>query len=230
MVATSLAENGRRRDVVRLALIMGVTHTFGVLILSVVIYSGFKRSTYSVLKYLSFASGLAIAVSGGTLAWQRRLAIMKDKTQSHQELHPHTHEHGHDHTHEHGHHHGHSHFQGDEFDLGSKNSFSGARLAFMGISGGMVPTPSALTIILGTASLGVAWFGVALVISYGVGMSLVLIFSGYTMMKIYERIDEKFHPATRAGRLSKIIPFLAGLFQVGAGIFLVVASRVWQTW
>ena len=45
----------------------------------------------------------------------------------------------------------------------------------MGMAGGLVPTPSALVVLLGATALGRAWFGVLLVAIYGIGMALTLL-------------------------------------------------------
>jgi ABC-type nickel/cobalt efflux system permease component RcnA len=47
-------------------------------------------------------------------------------------------------------------------------------LAGMGVAGGLVPSPSALIVLLGATALGRAWFGVVLVVCYGVGMAVTL--------------------------------------------------------
>jgi ABC-type nickel/cobalt efflux system permease component RcnA len=48
----------------------------------------------------------------------------------------------------------------------------------MGVAGGLVPSPSALLVLLGATALEPAWFGVLLVIAYGMGMAVTLIIAG----------------------------------------------------
>jgi ABC-type nickel/cobalt efflux system permease component RcnA len=69
--------------------------------------------------------------------------------------------HTHDHSHEHSHHHHHR---------------GSGRLAMVtsAIAGGLVPSPSALVILLGAVAIGRTLFGVLLVIGYGLGMALTL--------------------------------------------------------
>ena len=47
-------------------------------------------------------------------------------------------------------------------------------LVAMGFAGGMVPAPSALVVLLGAIALGRTWFGVVLVVAYGLGMAATL--------------------------------------------------------
>ena len=54
----------------------------------------------------------------------------------------------------------------------------------MGIAGGLVPTPSALLVLLGAAALGRTWFGVTLVGAYGIGMAATLVIAGVILVKL----------------------------------------------
>jgi ABC-type nickel/cobalt efflux system permease component RcnA len=44
----------------------------------------------------------------------------------------------------------------------------------MGFAGGLLPSPSAVVVLLGAGALGHAWFGVLLVLAYGIGLALTL--------------------------------------------------------
>jgi ABC-type nickel/cobalt efflux system permease component RcnA len=44
----------------------------------------------------------------------------------------------------------------------------------MGFAGGLMPSPSAIVVLLGAVALGHAWFGVLLVLAYGLGLALTL--------------------------------------------------------
>ncbi|MEU5881231.1 hypothetical protein [Spirillospora sp. NPDC047279] len=61
-------------------------------------------------------------------------------------------------------------------------SVRGRGAALMGFAGGMVPSPSAVLVLVGAAAIGRAWFGVLLVIAYGVGLALTLIGVGALVM------------------------------------------------
>jgi ABC-type nickel/cobalt efflux system permease component RcnA len=53
----------------------------------------------------------------------------------------------------------------------------------MGFAGGLVPSPSAVVVLLGAVALGRTWFGVVLVAGYGLGMALTLAGLGYALAR-----------------------------------------------
>ncbi|MFD4129715.1 hypothetical protein ACFXKK_06660 [Streptomyces globisporus] len=58
----------------------------------------------------------------------------------------------------------------------------------MGIAGGLVPSPSALVVLLGAVALGRTAFSVLLVIGYGLGMAASLTLAGLLLVRLRERI------------------------------------------
>jgi ABC-type nickel/cobalt efflux system permease component RcnA len=104
--------------------------------------------------------------------------------------------------------HGHNHaFEGT-------SSRSG--LIGLGVAGGLVPSPSALIVLLGAIGLGRTWFGVALVAAYGLGMAATLTATGLLLVKLAGRLDRL--AAARHGLLARI----AGLAPVGTAAMVVV--------
>ncbi len=71
-------------------------------------------------------------------------------------------------------------------------------LVGMGIAGGLVPSPSALVVLLGAVALGRTAFGVLLVIGYGLGMAATLTIAGLLLVRLRERIES--HDRTRTLR------------------------------
>jgi ABC-type nickel/cobalt efflux system permease component RcnA len=69
------------------------------------------------------------------------------------------------------HRHGHSH------DRGSR-----PRLAALALAGGLLPSPTAVLVLLGAFALGRAWFGLALVTAFGVGLAASLVVVGIAAM------------------------------------------------
>lgn len=109
--------------------------------------------------------------------------------------HGHSHGHGHEHRHEHGHEHSHGHGW-----LGQHRHSHGPRrgrggLVGIGIAGGLVPSPSALVVLLGSIALGRTGFGVLLVVCYGLGMAATLAAAGLVLLKLRDRL-----PALEGGR------------------------------
>ncbi|GEC06694.1 hypothetical protein SSP24_43490 [Streptomyces spinoverrucosus] len=93
--------------------------------------------------------------------------------------HPHAHDHGgHDHPHPHPYIHTHG---GHTHSHPLAPTLRGTIL--MGFAGGMVPSPSAVVVLVGAAALGHAWFGLLLVVAYGVGLALTLTAAGFAVVK-----------------------------------------------
>jgi ABC-type nickel/cobalt efflux system permease component RcnA len=58
----------------------------------------------------------------------------------------------------------------------------------MGVAGGLVPSPSALVVLLGAVALGRTWFGVLLVLGYGLGMAATLTAVGLVLVRLRDRL------------------------------------------
>ncbi|MER5835686.1 nickel transporter, partial [Streptomyces sp. NPDC002130] len=99
---------------------------------------------------------------------------------------PHDHDHKHDHPPDHAHPHSHPHTI-EHSHGGFTHSHPVAPTVrgtiLMGFAGGLVPSPSAVVVLVGAAALGQAWFGLLLVVAYGVGLALTLTAAGYAVVK-----------------------------------------------
>jgi len=89
--------------------------------------------------------------------------------------------HAHGHTHEHPHDHprdaGHSHR--------TEQPFSYRQLVTLGVTGGIVPCPAALVVLLSAISLHRIAFGLYLIVAFSLGLAAVLISIG--MVTVYAR-------------------------------------------
>jgi ABC-type nickel/cobalt efflux system permease component RcnA len=126
------------------------------------------------------------------------------------------HEHG---DHEHGdHEHGHRHEEPRPSRLG---------IAGIGIAGGLVPSPSALIVLLGAIALGRTWFGVLLVVAYGLGMAATLTAAGLALVGLQRRWAARTHQRggdrwkALAAKLSRVMPSATGSLVLIVGIGLV---------
>jgi ABC-type nickel/cobalt efflux system permease component RcnA len=82
-------------------------------------------------------------------------------------------------------------------------------LVGMGIAGGLVPSPSALIVLLSAIALGRTAFGVLLVIGYGVGMAGTLTVAGLLLVRVRDRYQRR-----AAGRTGRTVGTLAKRWQV----------------
>jgi ABC-type nickel/cobalt efflux system permease component RcnA len=96
-------------------------------------------------------------------------------------------------------------------------------LLAVGFAGGMVPSPSALVVLLGGIALGRAWFSVLLVIAYGVGMALALVGTGLGLVYARDRIERWASARERAGGRTPLVLSLGrALPALTAGVVIVV--------
>jgi len=123
------------------------------------------------------------------------------------------HDHGHDHPH-HGHSHTHSHLPEGGVSLSS--------LIGLGISGGMVPCPSALVILLAAISMHRILLGLGLIFAFSLGLATVLIIIGILMVK-----STGFISKARSGkRLLKILPAVSATAIIVIGIGITFGALV----
>jgi ABC-type nickel/cobalt efflux system permease component RcnA len=61
-------------------------------------------------------------------------------------------------------------------------------LLAMGFAGGLSPSPSAIVVLLGAAALGRAWYGVLLVLAYGIGLAATLTGIGFALARWGDRL------------------------------------------
>jgi nickel/cobalt exporter len=129
----------------------------------------------------------------------------------HDHGHPHVHrhddhDHGHDHDHGAG---GHSHLPPEEITWRS--------LLALGVSGGLIPCPSALIVLLGAIALNKIGFGLILVLAFSLGLAATLTAIG--ILFIYAgRLFERF---PSQGRVIRLLPVLSALFVSAVGAALI---------
>jgi ABC-type nickel/cobalt efflux system permease component RcnA len=101
---------------------------------------------------------------------------------------------------------------------GSKVTWRG--LVALGVTGGLVPCPAALVLLLGAVSLGRLGFGVVLVVAFSAGLAVVL--TGIGLLMIYaRRLFERFSFEARVPRL---VPVASALGVSIAGLAITLGS------
>jgi nickel/cobalt exporter len=137
--------------------------------------------------------------------------------------HPDVHSHD-DHAH---HHHGHTHSHADHAHGDHSHMPPGAdgakitwrSLVALGVSGGLIPCPSALVVLLGAIALNKIGFGLILVLAFSLGLAATLTAIG--MLFIYAgRLFERF---PSQARVIRFVPVLSALFVSAVG-----AAIIWK--
>ena len=97
----------------------------------------------------------------------------------------------------------------------------------MGFAGGLVPSPSALIVLLGSIAVGRAWFGVSLVVAYGIGMAGTLTLAGLALLKARRTIERRVADEREPRRLlalGRVLPLLSSLTITTVGLYLAVRA------
>ncbi len=197
VTAYLVGSRGTPRHAALLGLITTVTHTAGVFALGgITLLLSEWIVPDRLYPWLDLSAGLMVVGVGGAVLLGRA-------------RHARSHRHGHDHHHHHEHEHAH--------DLRS--------LVAVGISGGLLPCPSALVVLLGAISLHRVGFGMALVGAFSVGLAMTITSIGLVAVlakRAFARFDGR-------GRLLSVLPALSAAVIVVAGLGMVVHAlgKVW---
>jgi nickel/cobalt exporter len=168
-----------------------------------------------IIPVLGAISGLSIIAIGAWLFSKRLRQLRAPQPHSHD--HPHDHDHGHTHEHFHEHGGGHTHVPQGDITLGS--------LIALGASGGLVPCPSALVLLLSSIALGHIGAGLILLVAFSFGLAGVLMSIGmlvlYAKHLLPDPAKTSRHPAFR------LIPVLSALVIVCVGVLMTGVSLGW---
>ncbi|MDQ7904931.1 sulfite exporter TauE/SafE family protein [Phytohabitans sp. ZYX-F-186] len=199
-----VGSRGRVRDAAWLGGSVAVMHTLSVLLIGLawtfLSLSDLVRME-DLTRWLQLAAGVLVV---GTGLWLLR-------RQRHRHDHDHSHEHQHDHHHHHDHHHG-----------------KRPGLLLLGASGGLTPSPAAFLVLVTGLFVGRAGFALLLVLTFGVGMAVVLFgvgllaIGGSTAVVRGARTHATLRLATR------VAPVLAaaGITLFGTGLTAVAAIQL----
>ena len=91
----------------------------------------------------------------------------------------------------------------------------------MGFAGGLVPSPSALVVLLGAIALGRSWFGLVLVVAYGAGMAAMLGAAGLLLVRA-RHIFDRWTRRPRAAALAGALPVITASLIVVVGLALAI--------
>jgi nickel/cobalt transporter (NicO) family protein len=150
--------------------------------------------------------------------------------------HTHDHPHGHGHTHDHDHHdhpHPHPHPHTVEHTHGGFTHTHAVAptlrgTILLGFAGGLVPSPSAVVVLVGAAALGQAWFGLLLVVAYGVGLALTLTAAGFAVVRLGSGVTRLLdrRPRLAASPMTALVrrtaPLMSAFVVVALGAGLVL--------
>jgi ABC-type nickel/cobalt efflux system permease component RcnA len=213
VAAYLVGTRGTAKHAIALGSVVTVTHTGSVLLLGLVtlVASQYFLPT-SIIPILEIVSGLLIVGFGLYLLVARIQYWRKEKAHQHAHEHELGLEHHHDHNHDHDHGHGHSHEVPDGITWRS--------LTALGVSGGLVPCPDAIAILLVAIAINRIVLGLALILSFSLGLAAVLIVIGLAMVRsrrLFDKMDA-------FSRFTPILPILSAVAVLILGVALTYGA------
>ncbi|BAZ32744.1 high-affinity nickel-transporter [Cylindrospermum sp. NIES-4074] len=202
-----------------LGLIMTITHTSGIFALGLITLGTSQFIlTEQLYPWLSVLSGVLVTVIG--------LNLFINRLQGTQSVHSHDHEHSHQHSHHHHHHHHHHHEHSHLPHQADAGSMKWSSLLALGISGGLLPCPSALVVLLSAIALGRIGFGLALVSAFSLGLAAVL--TGIGLMLVYAK--EMFERLPLQIPRIRMLPVASALGITLIGLGITSQALLGQPW
>jgi ABC-type nickel/cobalt efflux system permease component RcnA len=185
VAAYLVGSRGTARHAVLLGIIVTVTHTAAVFLLGlIVLFASAYVLPEKLYPWLGFISGMMILSIGASQVVRRWAAASVRSPDDH----------------------GHSHAMPDRVTFAS--------LMALGVSGGIVPCPSALVVLLSAIALHRVAFGLILIVAFSIGLAAVLIAIGWAMLyarAMFNRLDSKVALLRRVPVFSSIAVALIGL-------------------
>lgn len=219
MAAYLVDTRSRRRDALAIGVAVSLMHTASVLALGLAILYLPVLSPEASYPWLSFATGLAVTGVGLHLC---RLRLVRGAA-----LGAHAHAHPHHHIHAYPHHHGHAHSHDHGPAPAGNGPLSWRGLLALATAGGLLPSPSAVLVLLAAVSLGRVGLGLTLIAAFSVGLAAVL--TGVGLALLYGRgVVERRHGRRggRGARLLALTPKVSAVAMVAVGVVLTANATL----
>ncbi|MFN8456225.1 MAG: sulfite exporter TauE/SafE family protein [Anaerolineae bacterium] len=215
VAAYLVGSRGTSRHALFLGLTTTVTHTAGVFALGfLTMFASQFILPEQLYPWLGVASGILVIMIGWSLFQGRLRQLMRP----HHHDHPHSHDHDHHHPHTHNHEDGHTH---SHLPPGADGApLTWRSLLTLGISGGLLPCPSALVVMLSAIALERIGFGLLLIVAFSLGLASVLTLIGL----LWIHAGRLFSRVPVSGSLFRAAPVLSAVFITVAGLGITLEA------
>jgi ABC-type nickel/cobalt efflux system permease component RcnA len=207
-----VGSRGRVRDAAWLGGSVAVMHTLSVLLIGLAwtfLSLADVIRMQELTSWLQIGAGLLVVATG---LWLVRRHLRRGH-------HGHTHHYDHDHGHDDDHHHQYDHDHG-----------AGKRpgLLMLGISGGLIPSPAAFLVLVSGLYIGRAGFALLLVMTFGIGMAVVLFGVGVLAVTGRSVVVRGAQSRAILRLATRVAPVLAaaGITLIGVGITALAALHL----
>ncbi|ECE3711554.1 nickel/cobalt efflux protein RcnA [Salmonella enterica subsp. enterica serovar 47:z4,z23:-] len=239
MAAFIIAIKGTVKQAVMLGLAATLSHTAIVWLIALGgMYLSRAFTAQSVEPWLQLISAIIILSTACWMFWRtwRGEQQWLAGNHHHDHHHDHDHDHGHDHDHDHDHdHHGHIHPEGatskayqDAHERAHaadiQRRFDGqtvtnGQILLFGLTGGLIPCPAAITVLLICIQLKAFTLGATMVLSFSLGLALTLVTVGVGAAISVQQAAKRWSGfSTLARRAPYFSSILIGLVGVYMGI------------
>jgi nickel/cobalt transporter (NicO) family protein len=231
-----VGSKGTLKHAAFLGVTVTITHTIGVFAVGLItVFASSYILPERIMPFLSFVSGLLVLAIGLSLFKSRLLSLMGYQTDAdhshHHHHHPHTHQRGHSHAHgdegQHDHDHGvggdgltHTH-DGHTHSHAMPDKITWRSLLSLGISGGLLPCPSALILMLSSIALNRIGYGFLLTVAFSVGLAATLMCVGIAFLYLGKLLDG---PSISGNPVVKALPVLSAFVIACVGAVICYGS------
>lgn len=241
MAAFIVAVRGTLKQAVLLGLAATVSHTAVVWLVAMAgLWFGRGWDAQTSEPWFQLISGILIVLIA---CWMLRRTWLESRThqrdRDHNHNHNHNHNHDHDHDHHHAHHHPHQHHphayplvataewqdahqraHAEEIN----RRFNGQRvttgqIVLFGLTGGLIPCPASITVLLICLQLKKVSLGATLVLSFSVGLALTLVASGAIAALSLKHVANRW---PGLNDLSRKAPWISGALIIVVGCYMLL--------
>ena len=193
VAAYLVGSRGTARHAALLGLTVTVTHTIGVFALGLITLSLSQFIVPdSLYPWLNLVSALLIVGVG--------VSVLRWRLREWRHLHEHDHDHDHGHSHD--------------------PALSLRRLLGVGISGGIIPCPTALVVLLAAISLHRVGYGLVLILAFSFGLAAAM--TGIGVLAVTAR--RAFRRVNFEAGLIRLLPAVSALVVLGLGIAMTARA------
>lgn len=233
MAAFIIAVKGTVRQAVMLGLAATLSHTLIVWLIALGgMYISARFTPEAVEPWLQMVSAVIILA---TAFWMFMRTYRGEKnwlTEMQQESHTHSdHHHEHDHHHHHAEHHHdhHDHHDGEYQDAHArahaheiKTRFTGGKatnsqVLLFGLTGGLIPCPAAITVLLICLQLKAFTLGATMVLSFSIGLALTLVTVGVVTAVGLRQVSRRWQGL---GDIAKKAPYFSATLIALVGLYM----------
>jgi len=244
MAAFIVAVRGTVRQAVLLGLAATVSHTFVVWLVALGgmwLFGGLDPEKTE--PYFQLASGAAVILIAAWMLWRTWREQSRAGAHDHHH-HDHHDHHDHDHDHDHHHHHAGHGAAGQGLDVLTRGymdaherehvedirrRFDGGtvttgQIILFGLTGGLIPCPGAITVLVLCLQLKRLTLGAVLVLGFSIGLAITMVVSGVIAAISVRHVSKRWDGF---GALVRKAPYISGLVILLVGLY--VATHAWLT-